>query len=72
MAIAEVIVRAAAVYAAAGALFAAAFLARGLREVDPVAAAGTRGFKLIVLPGVIGLWPVLVCRWISARRSRAR
>ena len=59
----------AAVHAAAGALFAVALLARGLRAVDPVAADGSVGFKLLILPGVIALWPVLLRRWIASRRS---
>ena len=61
----------AAVYAAAGALFAVALLARGLRLVDPVAADGPVGFKLLILPGVVALWPVLLRRWIASHRSPA-
>ena len=61
----------AAVYAAAGALFAVALFARGLRVVDPVAADGPVGFKLLIAPGVVALWPVLLRRWIASRRSPA-
>jgi hypothetical protein len=58
-------VLAVAAYAAAGLLFALAFLARGIERVDPAARGATLGFRLIVLPGVVALWPLLARRWRS-------
>jgi hypothetical protein len=63
--IAELVVAAAGAYVAAGALFAVAFVAWGVSRVDPVAREGTRGFRLIILPGVTALWPLLAIRWIA-------
>ena len=50
-------------YVAAGALFAAAFLTWGVSRIDPVARQGTLGFRLIILPGVVALWPLLLFKW---------
>jgi len=65
--VAEVLVAAAGAYVAAGVLFAAAFVTRGMGRVDPAARGGTRGFRLISLPGVTALWPLLARRWWRAR-----
>lgn len=50
-------------YALAGASFAALLQVRGLHALDP----GTRGtsvaFRLVLLPGMIALWPLLAWRW---------
>jgi hypothetical protein len=61
--IAELIVAMAGGYVAAGALFAAAFLTWGVSRIDPVARQGTLGFRLIILPGVVALWPLLLFKW---------
>jgi hypothetical protein len=54
-------------YAAIGLLFAGAFLTAGISRVDPVSKGSGIGFRLIILPGVAALWPVLLTRWIRAR-----
>ena len=54
-------------YAAIGLLFASAFLTVGISRVDPVSKGSGIGFRLIILPGVAALWPVLLTRWIRAR-----
>jgi hypothetical protein len=63
--LARVLVQAAGAYVALGAAFAVAFLWRGVERVDPSARGSSRGFRLIVLPGVIALWPLLARRWLS-------
>ena len=59
------LVRALGVYAAAGLVFAIAFVLRGVERIDPAAKGASWGFRLIVLPGVVALWPLLLRRWIS-------
>lgn len=54
-------------YLAAGTIFAAVFLARGLARVDPAARSASLGFRAILIPGVVGLWPYLLIRWVRAR-----
>jgi hypothetical protein len=56
-----------AAYAAAGAVFAALFVAIGVQKVDPVAEHAPIGFRLIIMPGVAALWPLLLGRWARAR-----
>ncbi|MEO8195663.1 MAG: hypothetical protein ABI689_02960 [Thermoanaerobaculia bacterium] len=63
--IAPWLVRAAGAYAALGLLFALVFLSRGIARVDPGAAGSGWGFRLIVLPGVVALWPFLLRRWLA-------
>lgn len=61
------IVRLAGAYAGAGLLFALLFLfvLRGVDRIDPSAREATWGFRLIVLPGVAALWPLLLRRWLT-------
>jgi hypothetical protein len=62
------IVRAAGCYLAAGILFAIPFAWRWSGRLDPVAAHGTAGFRLLVLPGAVLLWPLLLRRLLRAPR----
>jgi len=63
--IATWVVRAGAAYAGIGLVFAAYLLARGLARFDAAAAQAGWGFKLLIVPGAVALWPLL---W---RRVRA-
>jgi hypothetical protein len=65
----EILIGAFAIYALAGLLFAAVFVAIGINRVDPVAEHAPVGFRLIVIPGVAALWPLLLGRWIRSTRS---
>jgi len=56
-------------YLVCGAVFAVAFLTRGIHLLDS-SAQGTRlGFKAIIFPGVLLLWPVLLFKWIKYKRQ---
>jgi len=50
-------------YFAVGMLFAVVFITLGISRMDPVARGSGLGFRVIVLPGVIALWPFLLMRW---------
>lgn len=63
--IAPWLVRALGVYAALGVAFAVPFLARGIGRLDPGAHGASWGFRLIVLPGVVAFWPLLLRRWLA-------
>jgi hypothetical protein len=56
-------------HAALGALFATAFHLRGIARLDPAAARGSLGFRVLVTPGVIALWPLLARRWWRVRMA---
>jgi hypothetical protein len=66
MGLAELLVDALGLYGLAGVVFAIAFLARGIGRVDPAAQHAPWGFRLIVMPGVAALWPLLLARWVRA------
>lgn len=59
-------------YAVIGFLFGLAFVSAGIRHVDPASNGSGLGFRLIILPGVAALWPVLFSRWIQLRRMSKR
>jgi membrane protein implicated in regulation of membrane protease activity len=40
----------------------------GLGRLDPVAAHGTWGFRLLVLPGMAALWPIILSRVVRGVR----
>ncbi len=61
--IAIYLVTLAAVYLAAGVVFALAFLARGVERIDPAAHGASFGFRCLIAPGVVALWPLLARRW---------
>lgn len=53
------------VYLAAGTLFAIPFVLKVVTRIDPHAVGGTWGFRLLILPGTMVLWPLLLWRWMS-------
>jgi hypothetical protein len=69
MGVAERIWLAVAVYAAAGLLFGAWFVWAGVRKLDSQAVGTGVGFRLVILPGVVALWPVVIWKWRAARRA---
>ena len=50
------------VYLAVGLLFAIPFAFIGVKRIDPHAAHGSWGFRLLIIPGVVALWPLLLKR----------
>ena len=50
------------VYAVIGLVVSAWLLSRGLVRLDPGLAASPHRVRLILLPGCIGLWPVLLTK----------
>ena len=59
------ILDAAALYAAAGAVFSIGFLIFGLTAIDNGAKGAGILFRLMILPGLIALWPLMLVRWIA-------
>lgn len=65
-----------------GLVFGIAFVLFGVQRIDPAAEHGSWGFRILILPGVAALWPVLLLRWArgvhappaerNAHRSPAR
>lgn len=69
--LAQAIVDVVGAYVALGAAFAVVFLSFGLRRLDPIAASGPMRFKLLIAPGVVALWPLVLAMWLfgGARRE---
>ena len=63
----ETILMIIAVYLLAGGLFVIPFLAKGLAKVDESAKGATTGFKIIIIPGVMVFWPLLLRKWIKRK-----
>ncbi len=51
-------------YLACGFLFAVPFVLTGVKRVDPHAAHGSWGFRVLIFPGTLFLWPLLAQRWL--------
>lgn len=66
MDVARVILLTGAAYVGLGLAFAVAFVSRGIVRLDPTAAGAPLQFRLIILPGVVALWPWLLRRWIRS------
>ena len=62
--LAEWIVRLLAVWLATGLLVGISFVLIGVRRSDPAAHRGTWGFRLLILPGAVALWPLVLRRWV--------
>lgn len=60
------------IYLISGVLFVIPFLIKGLTKVDEGAHGGSIGFKLIIIPGVIVFWPILLKKWIRENAAEAR
>lgn len=80
--LARTIVWALAAWAAIGVVFALAFTMIGAARVDPEARSGSLGFRVLIFPASVALWPLLLWRWThtkgeapserNAHRDRAR
>ena len=79
---AELLVGLMTVYAVAGVAFAVPFAIRGVTRIDPLGAGSPWSFRLLIVPGTIVFWPLLLLRWAAgsiappvetnAHRKRAR
>ena len=69
MTLAEAIVEAVRIYAIVGAVVAAVFLTVGLGRIDP-SARGSYLFRILLIPGSVGLWPLVLMRWRSLETQR--
>jgi hypothetical protein len=50
-------------YVVAGVAFAVMFLPRALDRLDPRVTAAAKTLRLLILPGVVALWPMFAWRW---------
>ncbi len=57
------------VYLTCGLTVGVPFALRGVDRVDASARGASLGFRLLILPGTVALWPLMVAKWIRAPRS---
>jgi hypothetical protein len=53
------------IYLACGVVFAVPFVLAGVKKVDPHATHGSWGFRLLIIPGTMAFWPLLLRRWLK-------
>ncbi len=54
-------------YIALGLLFAIPFITKGVSTIDDGAKGSSIGFRIIIIPGVIVFWPLLLRKWIKVK-----
>lgn len=64
----DIILLAAAAYAALGVVFGVLFAVAGVGRVDHAAIGAPWSFRLLILPGAAALWPLLLLKWVRAPR----
>jgi len=57
------------IYIACGILFAVPFILKGVTEVDEGTHGTKLGFRLIILPGTIIFWPLLLSKWVKTKKK---
>jgi hypothetical protein len=60
-----------AVYVVAGFVFAIAFVTRGVARIDEAAQGSGWGFRVIIFPGTILFWPLLLKKWIAKAKRKS-
>ena len=69
MIVAEVILFIAFAYVLCGLAVGMPFVLRGVDRVDEAARGASLGFRLLILPGTVALWPLMVTRWMRAPKA---
>lgn len=57
-------------YLMLGALFAMAFHVRGLTSLDHATEGAKPFFRVLITPGLVALWPVILRKWIRLRQGK--
>jgi hypothetical protein len=57
------------IYLGCGFLFAIPFSLAGARKIDPHANHGSWGFRLLIIPGAMAFWPLLLRRWATGVKA---
>jgi hypothetical protein len=56
-------------YAAIGGLVGLAFVLAGVSRTDHAAKGSSIGFRLLILPGSVALWPLVLVKWMRGGRA---
>jgi hypothetical protein len=66
----ELLFRIIAIYLISGFVFAIAFIFKGVDQVDEGAHGSSIGFKIIIIPGTIVFWPLLLKKWLNVSKEK--
>jgi hypothetical protein len=66
----NIILIVAAIYLAIGFLFVIPFVIKGVQKVDEGAHGGSIGFRIIIIPGTMVFWPLLLKRWMNTSKNK--
>ena len=58
-----------AIYLACGFVFMIPFIIKGVDVIDEGAHGSSIGFRIIIIPGAIVFWVVLLRKWIKAKKN---
>ena len=58
------------IYLGCGFIFAIPFVIKGVGKIDEGAHGATWGFRLIIIPATIVLWPLLLKKWVAADKKK--
>ena len=67
----EIILLILAAYLVVGFVFAIAFVTKGVERVDEGAHKATIGFRIIIIPGVMVFWPLMMKKWIASNKRNS-
>ncbi len=54
-------------YVGLGAAFALAFVSIGVQRIDSQSIGSSLGFRVLIFPGSVALWPLLLRRWLAGK-----
>lgn len=58
-------------YVLVGLIVGLGFVFRGVNRVDEAAGDSPFVFRVVILPGCVGLWPFVLLKWVRAGRGGA-
>lgn len=64
---AVLLVDALSLYALLGVFFGLAFVSVGVKRIDSQAIGSGIGFRMLIFPGSVAFWPLLLRRWAAGR-----
>jgi len=58
-----------AIYLALGFIFSIAFITKGVDKIDEGAHGASLGFRIIIIPGTMIFWPLLLRKWLNSTKA---
>jgi hypothetical protein len=65
----EIIISIIGIYLICGLLFSIPFVIRGVTKIDEGAQGTKLGFRIIIIPGTVIFWPLLLRKWLKTRKE---